>query len=110
MNKAQTLAIDLHDYLSDREIAETVGVTREYMCKIRNGSKLASATLENKLQLLTDRLFEDASTEDTTQEYTGFSISRNLVIIGIIVMVLCIIVVSCIQHTSRHTALDETSN
>lgn len=60
-NTAQITANTLHDLgLSDSEIAEACNVRREYINRIRNGSKNASKALESTLLTILVDIKEDA--------------------------------------------------
>lgn len=88
MSNAQTAANNLHELgFSDTEIASLIGVSREYVNRIRSGKKTASYDLETKLLELERKDVDDIigmlegtqpntlAEEDTPyeSEYTGSS-------------------------------------
>jgi transcriptional regulator with XRE-family HTH domain len=102
MPTAQTIAAAIREHgLSDSQVAQYIGSTREYVNRVRNGHRLASYDYTQRLQALLDQVQSTpaeapaaAVNPGVPQEHIDVEVSANgiptkyLVIGGIVVVII----------------------
>lgn len=114
MSDAQEIANILHNEegLSDSAIGEIVGVSREYINKIRSGKKTASLnlteSLEEALESLEEALdmppepSEGAAHTAPLQAPVQYTVTGKDAICGIVILMIALLIIGIWQLHRRH--------